>query len=38
MKIVEAEPQLRAKLWSNVAFLRRRFARRASTSASRRRR
>jgi 8-amino-7-oxononanoate synthase len=26
MKIVEAEPQLRAKLWSNVAFLRRRFA------------
>ena len=26
VKIVEAEPQLRAKLWSNVAFLRRRFA------------
>jgi len=26
MKIVEEEPQLRTKLWSNVAFLRRRFA------------
>src|SRR5688572_17926767 len=26
MKIVEQEPQLRAKLWSNVAYLRRRFA------------
>jgi glycine C-acetyltransferase len=26
LRIVEAEPQLRAKLWSNVAFLRRRFA------------
>ena len=26
VKIVESEPQLRAKLWSNVAFLRRRFA------------
>jgi glycine C-acetyltransferase len=26
MKIVETEPELRAKLWSNVAFLRRRFA------------
>ena len=26
MKIVEDEPQLRTKLWSNVAFLRRRFA------------
>ena len=26
MKIVEDEPQLRAKLWSNVAYLRRRFA------------
>jgi glycine C-acetyltransferase len=26
VKIVENEPQLRAKLWSNVAFLRRRFA------------
>jgi len=26
LKIVEEEPQLRAKLWSNVAFLRRRFA------------
>jgi glycine C-acetyltransferase len=26
VRIVENEPQLRAKLWSNVAFLRRRFA------------
>src|SRR5262245_16906770 len=26
LRIVEREPQLRAKLWSNVAFLRRRFA------------
>ena len=26
VKIVENEPQLRARLWSNVAFLRRRFA------------
>jgi glycine C-acetyltransferase len=26
LRIVEAEPQLRARLWSNVAFLRRRFA------------
>lgn len=26
IKIVEAEPELRAKLWSNVAYLRRRFA------------
>src|SRR6185295_4645171 len=26
VKIVENEPQLRMKLWSNVAFLRRRFA------------
>ncbi len=26
VKIVENEPQLRSKLWSNVAFLRRRFA------------
>ena len=26
VKIVESEPQLRMKLWSNVAFLRRRFA------------
>jgi 8-amino-7-oxononanoate synthase len=26
VKIVEAEPHLRTKLWSNVAFLRRRFA------------
>jgi glycine C-acetyltransferase len=26
VKIVENEPQLRTKLWSNVAFLRRRFA------------
>jgi len=26
VKIVESEPELRAKLWSNVAFLRRRFA------------
>ena len=26
LKIVEDEPQLRTKLWSNVAFLRRRFA------------
>jgi len=26
LKIVENEPQLRAKLWSNVAYLRRRFA------------
>jgi glycine C-acetyltransferase len=26
LKIVEAEPELRAKLWSNVAFMRRRFA------------
>jgi glycine C-acetyltransferase len=26
LRIVEKEPQLRAKLWSNVAFLRRRFA------------
>ena len=26
VRIVEAEPELRAKLWSNVAFLRRRFA------------
>jgi 8-amino-7-oxononanoate synthase len=26
VKIVENEPQLRAKLWSNVAYLRRRFA------------
>ena len=26
LRIVEAEPQLRAKLWANVAFLRRRFA------------
>src|SRR5258708_18896559 len=26
LRIVEGEPQLRAKLWSNVAFLRRRFA------------
>jgi glycine C-acetyltransferase len=26
IKIVENEPQLRARLWSNVAFLRRRFA------------
>ena len=26
LRIVESEPQLRAKLWSNVAFLRRRFA------------
>ncbi len=26
VKLVEAEPQLRAKLWSNVAYLRRRFA------------
>ncbi len=26
VKIVESEPQLRAKLWSNVAYLRRRFA------------
>jgi 8-amino-7-oxononanoate synthase len=26
VKIVEDEPQLRAKLWSNVAYLRRRFA------------
>jgi glycine C-acetyltransferase len=25
LRIVEAEPQLRARLWSNVAFLRRRF-------------
>jgi glycine C-acetyltransferase len=25
VKILRAEPQLRAKLWSNVAFLRRRF-------------
>jgi len=25
VKIIEAEPELRAKLWSNVAFLRRRF-------------
>jgi len=25
LKIVESEPQLRTKLWSNVAFLRRRF-------------
>ena len=26
LRIIENEPQLRAKLWSNVAFLRRRFA------------
>jgi 8-amino-7-oxononanoate synthase len=26
LRIVEAEPELRARLWSNVAFLRRRFA------------
>jgi len=26
LRIAEAEPQLRAKLWSNVAYLRRRFA------------
>ncbi len=26
LRIVEREPQLRARLWSNVAFLRRRFA------------
>jgi len=26
VKIVESEPELRAKLWSNVAYLRRRFA------------
>ncbi len=26
LRIVEAEPHLRAKLWANVAFLRRRFA------------
>jgi 7-keto-8-aminopelargonate synthetase-like enzyme len=26
LRIVEREPHLRAKLWSNVAFLRRRFA------------
>jgi glycine C-acetyltransferase len=26
LRIVEAEPQLRTRLWSNVAFLRRRFA------------
>jgi 8-amino-7-oxononanoate synthase len=26
VEIVESEPQLRAKLWSNVAYLRRRFA------------
>jgi glycine C-acetyltransferase len=26
LRIVEAEPQLRAKLWGNVAYLRRRFA------------
>lgn len=26
LRIVEAEPELRAKLWSNVAYLRRRFA------------
>src|SRR5262249_37186624 len=26
LRIVEAEPQLRARLWGNVAFLRRRFA------------
>jgi glycine C-acetyltransferase len=26
LRIVEAEPQLRARLWNNVAFLRRRFA------------
>jgi len=26
LRIVEDEPQLRAKLWSNVAYLRRRFA------------
>jgi glycine C-acetyltransferase len=26
LRIVEAEPQLRARLWSNVAYLRRRFA------------
>jgi glycine C-acetyltransferase len=26
LRIVEAEPQLRTKLWSNVAYLRRRFA------------
>jgi 8-amino-7-oxononanoate synthase len=26
VRIVESEPQLRARLWSNVAFLRRRFA------------
>jgi 8-amino-7-oxononanoate synthase len=26
LRIVDEEPQLRAKLWSNVAFLRRRFA------------
>jgi glycine C-acetyltransferase len=26
VRIVEAEPQLRARLWSNVAYLRRRFA------------
>jgi 8-amino-7-oxononanoate synthase len=26
VRIVESEPQLRAKLWSNVAYLRRRFA------------
>jgi len=26
LRIVEAEPQLRARLWANVAFLRRRFA------------